>query len=224
MNIKRHLSAAAVVAVGSLTVAITAHAQAAKPASHAVTSVHVSGDAKLKAEAKVKEADAIAIARKEVPTGKIESGEIEREGGKLIYSFDMKVPGKSGIEEVNVDAMTGALIAHEHETPKAEKKEAAADAKAAEGEEAMIERTVRTRTAHRRRNRRAARRVDRRSRRRAADQRRLPRHAAHSRSAAKAAGTTSPSTRRALDCSSRAPIGSWSSIRRAAKCSARSPA
>ena len=127
MNVTRHLLAAAVVAVGSFAAAV-AHAQAAKPASHAMTT-HVSGDAKLKAEAKVKEAEAIAIARKEVPTGKIESGEIERENGKLIYSFDIKVPGKSGIEEVNVDATTGSLVAHEHETPKAEKKEAAMEAK-----------------------------------------------------------------------------------------------
>jgi len=129
MNVTRHLLAAAVVAVGSFTVAAVAHAQGAKPASHAAMTTHVSGAAKLKAEAKVKEADAVAIAMKEVPNGKIQSGEIERENGKLIYSFDMKVPGKSGIEEVNVDAMTGGLVAHEHETPKAEKKEAAMEAK-----------------------------------------------------------------------------------------------
>ncbi len=57
--------------------------------------------------------------------------EIEREGGKLIYSFDMKVAHKSGIDEVNIDAMTGKLIANQHETPKDEKAEAKADAKAA---------------------------------------------------------------------------------------------
>ena len=128
MNTTRALLAAAVLAAGSFATASTAHAQAAKQASHAAT-VHVSGSAKLKAEAKISESSAIAAARKEVPTGKIESGEIEREGGKLIYSFDIKVPGKSGIEEVNVDAITGALVAHEHETPKAEKKEAAMEAK-----------------------------------------------------------------------------------------------
>lgn len=129
MNTSRHLLAVAAVAVASFASAAAAHAQAAKPATHRAMTTHVSGDAKLKAEAKVKEADAVAIARKEVPNGRIQSGEIEREGGKLIYSFDIKVPGKSGIEEVNVDAMTGGLVAHEHETPKAEKKEAAAEAK-----------------------------------------------------------------------------------------------
>src|SRR6476619_2622031 len=124
MNTARHLLAAAAVALGSIGIATAAHAQAAKPAPRAATT-HVSGSAKLKAEAKVTEADAIATAMKEVPNGTIQSGEIEREGGKLIYSFDIKVPGKSGIEEINVDAMTGGLVAHEHETPKAEKKEAA---------------------------------------------------------------------------------------------------
>src|SRR5881227_1132052 len=130
MRTAQHLLlATAIVAIGSLGAPGSAQAQAAKPAQQHVASTHVSGDAKLKAEAKIKESDAIAIARKEVPTGKIQSGEIERENGKLIYSFDMKVPGKSGIEEVNVDAMTGGLVAHEHETPKAEKKEAATEAK-----------------------------------------------------------------------------------------------
>ncbi len=35
--------------------------------------------------------------------------------GRLIYSYDIKVAGKPGIEEVHVDAMTGAVIATEHE-------------------------------------------------------------------------------------------------------------
>ena len=81
------------------------------------------GDAKLKAEAKVSEADAIATALKEVPDGKIESAEIERESGKLIYSFDIKAAGKSGVEEVNVDASTGTVVKKEHESAKAEKAE-----------------------------------------------------------------------------------------------------
>ena len=91
----------------------------------------VETQAELQKEAKMTMADARALAEKTVPKGKIASGEIEREGGKLIYSFDMKVPGKSGIDEVNIDAMTGTLISNKHETPKDEKAEAKADAKAA---------------------------------------------------------------------------------------------
>ena len=81
-------------------------------------------------DAKVTEAAASVTALAKVPNGKISSVEIERENGKLIYSYDIKVPGKKGIEEVNIDAMTGATVGGvEHEKPATEKKEAAAEAK-----------------------------------------------------------------------------------------------
>jgi uncharacterized membrane protein YkoI len=91
----------------------------------------VESQAALEKEAKITMADARALATKTVPNATIQAGEIEREGGRLIYSFDMKVPGKSGIDEVNIDAMTSQIVSHQHETPKAERAEAAADAKAA---------------------------------------------------------------------------------------------
>src|SRR6185369_17027644 len=120
MHTRKALFVAAAVAVGSLALAGTAGAQQMK---HATSQVRVKGNAKLKAEAKVSEQDAIATAQKEVPDGKIESAEIEREGGKLIYSFDVKQPHKSGIEEVNVDAVSGTVVKKEHETAKEEKAE-----------------------------------------------------------------------------------------------------
>lgn len=86
--------------------------------------------AALMREAKVSKAVATKTAMAKVPGGKIQSSEIERENGKLIYSFDIKVKGKSGIEEVNVNAMTGAIVNQEHEGAKAEKAEAVKDAKA----------------------------------------------------------------------------------------------
>jgi hypothetical protein len=49
--------------------------------------------------------------------------------GHLIYSYDIEGPGRSGIDEVNVDAMTGKVIAMTHERPRAERKEADAEAK-----------------------------------------------------------------------------------------------
>jgi uncharacterized membrane protein YkoI len=115
-----------VVAIGS-----SAGAQATHVATGTAQHKKVETQAELQKEAKMKMADARVLARKTVPGGKIASGEIEREGGKLIYSFDMKVAGKSGIDEVNIDAMTGKLISNLHETPKDEKAEAKADANAA---------------------------------------------------------------------------------------------
>jgi uncharacterized membrane protein YkoI len=68
---------------------------------------------------------ATATALKAVPGATVKNHELEREKGKLIYSFDMKIAGKPGIEEVNVDAMTGAMVGKvEHEADPAPKKPA----------------------------------------------------------------------------------------------------
>jgi hypothetical protein len=91
----------------------------------------VETQAELQKQAHVTMADARTLALRTVPNSTVQAGEIEREGGKLIYSFDMKVAGKSGIDEVNIDAMSGKLISNNHETPKDERAEAKADAKAA---------------------------------------------------------------------------------------------
>jgi uncharacterized membrane protein YkoI len=85
--------------------------------------------AQLQKEAKISEATARETALKEVPNGTVKSSELERENGKLIYSYDITVPGKTGIDEVNVNAMDGTVVAKQHETPKAEKAEAAKEAK-----------------------------------------------------------------------------------------------
>jgi uncharacterized membrane protein YkoI len=68
-----------------------------------------------------------AVALKKVPGGKIESAELENEGGKLIYSFDIKNP--KGITEVNVDAMNGKIVAVQNETPAKEAAEKKAEQK-----------------------------------------------------------------------------------------------
>ena len=81
-------------------------------------------------QAKITEAAAAATARARVPRGTIQSVELEKEKGRLIYSYSIKTTGKRGIDEVNVDATTGKIVAFAHETPADEKKEAAEDAKA----------------------------------------------------------------------------------------------
>ena len=93
----------------------------------------IKGSAKLRAQAKISGDSAKHVALAQVPNGKIRSGELENEKGKLIYSFDIKVAGKSGVEEVDVDANTGAVVAHEHETAKAERAEAKKEAAQKQG-------------------------------------------------------------------------------------------
>lgn len=71
--------------------------------------------AALAAHAKIGEDSAVARALARVPGGQVEELVLEREGGKLIYSLDIKVPGKAGIEEVHVDALNGRVLRVEHE-------------------------------------------------------------------------------------------------------------
>ena len=85
--------------------------------------------AQLRAEAKVTEKAARATAIAQVPGGTVKSGELEREGGKLLYSFDIASKGKAGIDEVQIDAITGTVLSNKHETPAMEKAEAKAEAK-----------------------------------------------------------------------------------------------
>ena len=113
-------------AIMAIIVALPAatQAQAGKAASAHETM------AQLKAEAKVSSGTARATALALVPQGKVKSSELERENGRLLYSFDIATKGKPGIDEVQVDAITGAVLSNTHETPAMERAEAKADAKA----------------------------------------------------------------------------------------------
>jgi uncharacterized membrane protein YkoI len=90
-------------------------------------------DVKLKEEkpgllkrAKVTFEQAKATAQAKVPSGKLDSAELEEEDGKLIFSLGYTTAGKSGVDEVNVDAITGKVVGMSHETPADEAKEAKA--------------------------------------------------------------------------------------------------
>lgn len=79
--------------------------------------------AKLEAQAKVSKADAEKTALAKVPNGTIKEGEIEKEKGKLIWSFDVATPDSKDIAEVNVDALTGDVISVDKESAESEAKE-----------------------------------------------------------------------------------------------------
>lgn len=127
------------IAVALVATAASAGAQgaakspsAAKPQKAAVKTDGYTKDLpdSLTREAKVTEAAAAATALAKVPKGTIAAVELEREGGKLLYSYDIKVAGKSGIDEVQVNAITGDIVGKvTHESAAAEKKEAADEAK-----------------------------------------------------------------------------------------------
>ena len=90
--------------------------------------------AQLEAQAKITKAQAEKIALDKVPGGTIKEGEIEKEKGKIIWSFDIATPGTKDITEVNVDAMTGAVVDVSKETVADQEKEKKADSKKAKKE------------------------------------------------------------------------------------------
>jgi hypothetical protein len=85
--------------------------------------------AKLAAEAKISEADARTTALAKVPGGTVSSSELEKEHGKLIWSFDIAKVGSKNITEVQVDAKTGKIVSTKAETPEKERQEATAEKK-----------------------------------------------------------------------------------------------
>jgi uncharacterized membrane protein YkoI len=72
-------------------------------------------------EAKITSEEAQETALKRAP-GTVESSELEREHGKLVYSFDIR-NSKGSITEIQVSAMTGKIVRVEHETKKQEEAE-----------------------------------------------------------------------------------------------------
>lgn len=91
------------------------------------TGATATDDAKLASQAKVDRLAAEKTALARVPGGKVKEGELERENGKLVWSFDIAKPKTHNITEVQVDAISGSVVSVVVETPKDQAKEAAAD-------------------------------------------------------------------------------------------------
>jgi uncharacterized membrane protein YkoI len=131
MDLKRNpmmaFTVAALLTAGSLFAAGTK--TTTTKTTQTTTTVRSDVPADLAKQAKISLETARATALAKVPNGEVRSEELEKEHGKLIYSFDIAVPGKSGIQEVNVNAITGKVIGVHHESAKDEKKEAAKEHK-----------------------------------------------------------------------------------------------
>ncbi len=78
----------------------------------------------------VTESTARATALAAVPSGAVQSSELETEGGKQIWSFDIKESTSTDVVEVQVDAKTGLIVSKKRETRADQKREAQADQKA----------------------------------------------------------------------------------------------
>jgi uncharacterized membrane protein YkoI len=77
--------------------------------------------ADLASQARITREQAQATALKRRP-GKVEESELEREHGRLVYSFDIR-NAQGTIDEVQVSAITGKVVRIEHESAKQEEAE-----------------------------------------------------------------------------------------------------
>jgi uncharacterized membrane protein YkoI len=77
-----------------------------------------------------------AIDSVKVKGATVVKGEIEVEDGCVVYTYDLSVPGKSGTQEVVVDAGNGNVLKSKHESAAKEAVEKAADKAKALGEKA----------------------------------------------------------------------------------------
>lgn len=85
--------------------------------------------ATLMKQARVSKAAATKAALSSVPDARVQSAEIEREHGRLIWSFDLAQAHKPGITEIQVSAITGRIVSQQHESGAHEAAESAAEAR-----------------------------------------------------------------------------------------------
>lgn len=76
-----------------------------------------------KAQVTCEQAQRSALQQVKDKPPRVRSAELEEEGGHLVYSFDIARRGRSGVDEVQVDAITGAIVSSKHESAAAEANE-----------------------------------------------------------------------------------------------------
>ena len=104
-----------VIAMAALTLAMPAASAAAEVRHPASRYAKVTASA----------ARATALAR--VRGGMVKSAELEQEGGKWVWSFDIAQARSPNVVEVQVDARTGRIVSTRQESPAEQAKEARAD-------------------------------------------------------------------------------------------------
>ena len=71
------------------------------------------------------DASKAALASIKAPSKQLTRRNLEVEQGCLVYSFGIQISGKKTVEEILVDAGTGIVIVHKHETANLEQAERA---------------------------------------------------------------------------------------------------
>ena len=94
----------------------------------ALTASAAESQSRLRDQARVTQSQATATALAKVPKATVKSVELEREHGRLVWSFDLAQPGTSDVTEVQVDAASGRIVSLKKESAAQEATEAKAEA------------------------------------------------------------------------------------------------
>ena len=71
----------------------------------------------IQARPRVTRGRAEITALKLVPGGQIVIGDLEREGNRLVWSFDVSIPGSRNVKAILIDAHTGTVVSNTLEAP-----------------------------------------------------------------------------------------------------------
>lgn len=81
---------------------------------------------------RLSEAQARAIAQRQVPNSAFEHAELEKAAGRKIWSIDLRPNGSNDIVEIHIDAYSGEVLETTTETPAQQRAERAEDSRANE--------------------------------------------------------------------------------------------
>jgi hypothetical protein len=87
------------------------------PALALAAPTNAAARADLAAQAKLSEQEATELALAAVPGGHITASQLLRENGRLIWAFDVRVPGAKNLTAVQVDAASGDIASRQRELP-----------------------------------------------------------------------------------------------------------
>lgn len=79
-------------------------------------------------QAKVSQEQSTKTALARVPNGRVQSAELEREHGKLVWSCDLAQGRNSDVTEIQVDALTGKVVSRKKESAAQDASEASKEA------------------------------------------------------------------------------------------------
>jgi uncharacterized membrane protein YkoI len=106
----------AFIVAAALALPFAAHAKDQPQWNCSIKAKHANEEARKQAKVGYDQAKATAVGAVKGDSKQLRGGGLEVDRGCLVYRYDVEVAGQKGVEEVVVDAGTGAILAQQHES------------------------------------------------------------------------------------------------------------